>query len=130
MDWNERLKHILDERGSATRGQLREFLGIEESTLRSYLNGNRKPDIIRLAEIADFLNISLDVLMGRTQYVKPPLPGGAVNEDEAEYRRLTVLRQNFDGLTRAQQDEFLRDLQATKQKNEALVSELTARKKA
>jgi transcriptional regulator with XRE-family HTH domain len=130
MKWNERLKQILDERGSVTRERLREHLGIEESTLRSYLNGNRKPDIIRLGEIADFLNISLDVLMGRPQYVPSPLPGGAVHDDEGEYRRLTVLRQNFEGLTRAQQDEFLRDLQETKQKNEALVSELMARRKA
>jgi transcriptional regulator with XRE-family HTH domain len=128
MPWYDVAKQRLHQMGSGSRAKLQEALGVEESTLRSYLNGTRKPDIDRLAAIADFLQLSVDELLGRTKYAPQPLPG-AVKEDQSQYERYRVLRENFDALTSKQQETFLRELQDAKQKNEELLIELLDRKK-
>jgi transcriptional regulator with XRE-family HTH domain len=129
MTWYDAAKRRLHQMGPGARAKLQEAIGVEESTLRSYLNGNRKPDIERLVAIADFLQMSVDELLGRTQYAPEPLPGAA-EEDRGQYERYRVLRENFDALTSKQQEAFLRELQGAKQKNEELLSELLDRKKA
>jgi transcriptional regulator with XRE-family HTH domain len=129
MTWYAVAKRLLDARGPQAKAKLQAHIGVEYSTLRSYLNGTRNPPMDKILAIADFLDVSLDELYGRTKYVKAPLPGG-VSEDQAEYRKYKVLRENFDALTGKQQEAFLGELQAAKQKNEELLSELLARKKS
>ena len=134
MEWYERAKRILTER-NLERSALQDAIDVEESTLRSYLNGTRTPSIHKLTAIADFLHVSLDELMGRTQYHPLPVqhPEHRVNEDGMDYaviRRYSLLREHFDSLTEQQQEDVLRELSATKQKNEDLLKQLLARKKS
>jgi transcriptional regulator with XRE-family HTH domain len=127
MRWYDRVKKLLAERNDQDRERLRERLGVAESTMRSYLNGTREPDLAKLIVIADFFDVSMDVLTGRTRYATPPLPN-AVQEPEIVYHRYRVLREYFDGLTTSQQDAILRELSETKQANEALVAEYLAKR--
>lgn len=46
--------------------ELAEALGVTERTIRNYESGEREPDLPQAAKLADFFNVSMDYLMGRT----------------------------------------------------------------
>lgn len=46
--------------------ELAEYLGIAYRNLRYYELGERKPDFDGLIALADFFNVSIDYLVGRT----------------------------------------------------------------
>lgn len=47
--------------------ELAEQLGISKSTVSLYEHGKREPNLALLEQIADFFDISMDYLLGRTQ---------------------------------------------------------------
>lgn len=49
-----------------TQSEMAEKLGIAKSTISMYENGNREPDFETLELIADFFNVDIDYLLGRT----------------------------------------------------------------
>ena len=49
-----------------TQADIAEKLGISKSTISMYENGNREPDFETLELIADFFNVDIDYLLGRT----------------------------------------------------------------
>ena len=61
----ERLRE-LRKRSSMTMKQLGAELGLAESTVSLYENGKRTPDVQTLIRFADFFDVSLDYLCGRT----------------------------------------------------------------
>lgn len=60
-----RLKAILDER-EMTQAQLARELHLGKSTVSQYISGTRTPDLATARRLADFLAVSLDYLLGRT----------------------------------------------------------------
>ena len=46
--------------------EIAEYLGITRSSYGMYENGVREPNISTLIKIADYFNVSLDYLLGRT----------------------------------------------------------------
>lgn len=63
------LKERLKELRLAKQLKQNEFakhLDISDRTVRHYENGDREPDIDKLIEIADFFEVSLDYLVGRS----------------------------------------------------------------
>ena len=63
-----------------TQEQLAERLGTAKSTISMYENGNRQPDFETLEAIADFFNVDIDYLMGRShiknKYQTTAIPKG------------------------------------------------------
>ena len=51
-------------------------MGVSQSTVASWENGTRRPDLDALCKIADLFNVSLDELLGRKQ----PSPDSLLNE--------------------------------------------------
>lgn len=49
-----------------TQAEMAKKLGISKSTISMYENGNREPDFETLELIADFFNVDIDYLLGRT----------------------------------------------------------------
>ena len=49
-----------------TQSELANRLKISKSTISMYENGNREPDFETLELIADFFNVDIDFLLGRT----------------------------------------------------------------
>lgn len=49
-----------------TQSEMADKLGISKSTISMYENGNREPDFETLERIADFFNVDIDYLLGRT----------------------------------------------------------------
>lgn len=61
----KRLKEIRKER-KITAKQLAKVLNVSESTISLYENGKREPDLKTLLNIAEYFNVSVDYLIGKT----------------------------------------------------------------
>lgn len=65
MDFSERLKALRIERG-LTQKQVYTAVGISPIGYQRYEYGDREPAYQKLLALADFFNVSLDYLAGRT----------------------------------------------------------------
>ena len=65
MDFQTRLTNIRRSKGF-TQKQVADGLGISEVGLQNYENGRRKPAFDVLIALADFYDVSLDYLVGRS----------------------------------------------------------------
>lgn len=65
MNFGVRLRELRKERG-LTQAELAKLLSIGESTISFYESGKRQPDYETLIRLADFFNVSVDYLIGRT----------------------------------------------------------------
>ncbi|MCI8992779.1 MAG: helix-turn-helix transcriptional regulator [Eubacterium sp.] len=70
MTFGERLEKLCTQ-NNLTKTQLANELHISASTLSGYLHNRREPDYQTLTAFADFFNVSIDYLLGRTEYTKP-----------------------------------------------------------
>lgn len=52
-----------------TQDALANKLGTSKSAISMYENGNREPDFETLEAIADFFNVDMDFLLGRTKHI-------------------------------------------------------------
>lgn len=102
----ERLIQLREEK-SLTKKDVAGFLKIDQSTYGKYELGKREPDYDTLLRIADFFDVSLDFLLGRSDLHKPEvkalhnldtsgLPEEAIRQVE-EYIELIKLKYNPDG---------------------------------
>ena len=67
----ERLRLLLDER-DMTQGDLAKELSVVHATVSHYCSDKRIPDANTLERLADFFNVSVDWLLGRTDIKNPP----------------------------------------------------------
>lgn len=65
MNFKTRLKQLRNERGISQR-QLAEFLKVAPSTISMYENGQREPNFEVLESLADFFNVDLNYLLGKS----------------------------------------------------------------
>lgn len=88
----EKIKELCKQRG-ITLIQLEETLGYSRNTL--YKLKTQKPNAERIAEIADYFNVSTDYLLGRTDN-----PNIAKNNQEYtsdDLRKMAEKAKTFDG---------------------------------
>lgn len=55
-----------------TQQEMADYLGITRPAYTAYERGNRQPDYETLQKLADFFDVSLDYLLGRTDDPTPP----------------------------------------------------------
>ena len=60
-----RLKDLREDR-DLTQGTIAEFLNIKQNTYSQYENGRRQIPIELLIKLADYYNVSVDYVLGRT----------------------------------------------------------------
>jgi transcriptional regulator with XRE-family HTH domain len=72
MDVARCIRDLMTDRDIKNRTIARE-LGLKESTLSGYLRGERTTPYDVLVQIADYLNVSTDYLLGRTDIPDVPL---------------------------------------------------------
>lgn len=83
---------MLRTRSSLTQKQLADVLGVSESRIGMYERGHREPDFEMLEAIADYFNVDMDFLTGRSeverQYTFMPCPNSTKEEllTEEEHR--------------------------------------------
>lgn len=64
MTFKENLRRLRKSH-KISQTELADYLGISQRTVSHYENGTAEPSLICLCQIADFLNVSLDELLGR-----------------------------------------------------------------
>jgi transcriptional regulator with XRE-family HTH domain len=70
MSFGKRLKKLRLKKG-LTQAELAKMLNIGESTISFYEAGKREPDYEMLNRFADLFNVSVDYMLGRTDFNKP-----------------------------------------------------------
>lgn len=63
---------FLRKRDNLSQKELAHRLGLAQNTISSYEAGRRQPDFETLEAIADFFNVSMSVLLGEGDGIKPP----------------------------------------------------------
>ncbi len=64
MNFSENLRFLLDE-GNITQKQLATMINVAPSTVGNYIQGKTEPDLATLLALADALNVSVDLLLGK-----------------------------------------------------------------
>ena len=88
----ERIKLLAKKQGLSLN-QLEEKLGLGRNTL--YGLKNKKPNAERIAEIADYFNVSTDYLLGRTD--NPRIATGGDTPSEVDLKELAKESFFYDG---------------------------------
>ena len=65
MTFSKRLKEIR-EANDYSRKDLAAALNVSDTTISNYENANREPDLKTLIQISEYLNVSVDYLLGQT----------------------------------------------------------------
>ncbi|WP_176213130.1 helix-turn-helix domain-containing protein [Sulfobacillus thermosulfidooxidans] len=87
----DRLRAVRKDRGY-TQAQVADAAGVSQFTLSHYENGTRQPPCDVLVSISDFLDVSVDFLLGRSdERHYSHLPGRQVPLDVG--KRLTIVRE-------------------------------------
>ena len=95
----EKIKELAKKRGKAL-GQVEEDLGYGRNTL--YKIKNSTPNAERIAEIANYFNVSTDYLLGRTDNPKIATDGDA--SAPLDLRDIAAQSMLFDGKPLAEED--------------------------
>ncbi|MGO4498849.1 helix-turn-helix domain-containing protein [Paenibacillus sp. 2RAB27] len=93
MEFSNRLKYLRNQK-SMTQEQLGQKINVTKVSISGYENSNRTPDMETLQKIADFFEVSVDYLLGRSDSVNNDGVGRAFyggadqyTEDELEIAR-------------------------------------------
>lgn len=78
----ERLRSLRKNSG-ITQIELAKIVHLSERALRNYESGEREPSMSQLIAIADFFNVSLDYLVGRTDDPTPPKRSSSSSERDS-----------------------------------------------
>lgn len=97
--FGERVKSLRKER-KMKQVDLAKILGVTERTIRNYESDEREPDLSGLNALADFFDVPLDYLTGKTEDPKGTVEDNDDDEfeglDEMEREMLEELRKNPD----------------------------------
>ena len=66
-NFNERLK-FLRENSNMSQAELSKHIGVSKSSINMYERGEREPSIETLEAIADFFNVDMDYLLGKSEH--------------------------------------------------------------
>ncbi|HEQ8662023.1 TPA: helix-turn-helix transcriptional regulator [Streptococcus pyogenes] len=88
----EKIKELCKQRG-ITLIQLEETLGYSRNTL--YKLKTQKPNAERIAEIADYFNVSTDYLLGRTD--NPAIANDTPSQKTIDFKEIAAQSMSYDG---------------------------------
>ena len=86
----DKILRLLRGEKEMSQQELADALGISKSAINMYERGERQPNFETLESIADFFNVDIDYLLGRTtkttKIIKPHSDSGYyLNQDTAQY---------------------------------------------
>lgn len=86
-NFNENLKEARLKKGSSQK-DVAENIGVAKSTYSLYESGNREPNVETIKKIADYLDVSADLLLGlseeRPHTIAAHFDGDEFTEDELD----------------------------------------------
>lgn len=110
-----KLREIRKEK-NVTMKQVGKVIGVSESAISQYENGKRQPDQNTLVKLADFFNVSVDVLLGREPQKDTILTSDDnISEPEALTEKEKQLILDFRSLNSQGQELILQQMFMTKE---------------
>ena len=85
--FNQRLKQLREKKGLSQAGMARYFR-VAQSTVGNWESGIREPDLDTITHIADFFEVSVDYLLGKTA---DPTPSPPLSEDDEVWQLREIL---------------------------------------
>jgi len=85
MNFSQRLK-LLRNVNKTTQEDLAKYLGVSRPTIAGYETKGKQPSFESLFKIADYFNVSIDYLLGKTDIKEPA-------DDVIEKKELDVFKQ-------------------------------------
>lgn len=116
-DFSERFRLLRAAKGFSQQ-KLADLLNVSKSTVNMYERGERKPGIDQLEAIADFFNVDMDYLSGKTDVPRKYLDCEDIqesqsNSEQAEKISLNIIKyRKLKGLTQKEVAEYLGITQA------------------
>lgn len=107
--FNEVLKELRTSK-NVTQAELAKAIGVSASTIGMYESGEREPNFETEEKIADYFNVSLDVLRGKEDIQKTPSQTIMEGILSGKYQKLTKPNQArwmsyYQALLDSQEDE-------------------------
>ena len=99
----EKIKELAKKRGKAL-GQVEEDLGYGRNTL--YKIKNSTPNAERIAEIANYFNVSTDYLLGRTDNPSVASDASIIDTDPIEEQTLVMFRKETEDMSDDEKERF------------------------
>ncbi|MDW8651106.1 helix-turn-helix transcriptional regulator [Streptococcus suis] len=100
----EKIKELADKQGISLN-QLEEKLGFSRNTI--YNMKKSTPNVERVSKIADYFNVSLDYLLGRTD--NPRIASDEQNDpavDNLTQQAIVMFRKETEGLSDSEKERF------------------------
>ncbi|HHK0180535.1 TPA: helix-turn-helix domain-containing protein [Streptococcus pyogenes] len=88
----EKIKELADRQGISIN-KLEENLGYSRNTI--YNLKTKKPNAERIAEIADYFNVSTDYLLGRTD--NPKIANSTISKKKIDFKKIAAESMSYDG---------------------------------
>ncbi|AAL97093.1 TPA: helix-turn-helix transcriptional regulator [Streptococcus pyogenes] len=88
----EKIKELADRQGISIN-KLEENLGYSRNTI--YNLKTKKPNAERIAEIADYFNVSTDYLLGRTD--NPKIANSTISKEKIDFKKIAAESMSYDG---------------------------------
>ena len=128
LNLGERLK-LLREENKITQEQLAEHLGVGRPTIAGYETKGKQPSFEILDKIADFFNVSIDYLLGRSDIKNPSTV--SIEDDNKKDSTSNEIAEQIDKLSPESQEELKKLIELYKLKdmqknNSELADELTS----
>ena len=81
-----RIKKLRQEKG-VYQADLAKYLGLKQQTISAYENGTNEPDLKTLSKMANFFDVSIDYLIGRSNVRDPADKIAQAIGDEQDLKR-------------------------------------------
>jgi transcriptional regulator with XRE-family HTH domain len=102
-----KLKELRTERGKIQR-EIAEYLGIDRTTYGKYETGASEPDFETTLKIAEYFDVSVDYLLGRTEEKKP---SAEVIDEELDKNVLVIRGRDGRYIRKKLSDEEIKSLE-------------------
>ncbi len=103
--FSERLRGLREQKGFSQR-ELANELGVSNSSIGMYESGKRKPDPEMLEAIADYFNVDIDYLVGRSDVTLRYTDILAENHYQQQYPSTIAAHLEQDGFTQDEIDDI------------------------
>ncbi|WP_299514944.1 helix-turn-helix domain-containing protein [uncultured Rummeliibacillus sp.] len=104
----ERLRKLRKNKTSLSMKEFGKIFGLSESAIGMYERNEREPDLKTINKIADYFDVTVDYLMGRSDIMNPRMfeNAGITNE---EYTNLTSYQKEVVDFFLTREDLFFHD---------------------
>jgi transcriptional regulator with XRE-family HTH domain len=106
-----RLKEVRKE-SNISQQKLADYLNVARSTVAMWEIGGAEPDLTTIRRIADYFNVSMDYLLGRSDIRSPTAPERDITDDDIKF----ALYGEIGEVTDKQFDEVKRLIQLQRER--------------